>query len=403
MKKQALPLSALLAVLICSLLLFAQSASGPSGSLAFRRSGDIWVQHLPDGVPNRVSQGGGTERPQWSVSGEWLSYRQNGKLVVAPVNGNRREARLLDADAVWSPLKDELAFVDHAGLCLLSFDGNSESKRVLVPETRMQDPADPVWSPDGTRLAFLAQHRLWRVNVDGSDVQEVFSAADHDGLVMRGWSADGRYLVLSVDPDSSASVAADGLALTFVPVDGGKPHIFAASVLLYSDFLSVSLDRLELLVSAGGGRESWQDKRVTLIDAATGKFTFLTNAASSAVSPSWSTDGRYIVYVSAPAAGTIAGEEQVRQALSKRRIWTMTGDGKQMRQLTADSRYRDEYPSWSRNGYILFVRLDAKDNASLWTVNPNRGALLQIVENLDLDSGYYGHIEWDKYLAWHRN
>ena len=167
------------------------------------------------------------------------------------------------SDGVWSPLKDELAFVDHDGLCLLSFDGNSESKRVLVPETRIQDPADPIWSPDGTRLAFLAQRRLWRVNVDGSDVQEVFSAADHDGLVMRGWSADGRYLVLSVDPDSSASVAADGLALTFVPVDGGKPHIFAANVLLYSDFLSVSLDRIELLVSAGGGRESWQDKRVT--------------------------------------------------------------------------------------------------------------------------------------------
>jgi Tol biopolymer transport system component len=74
-----------------------------------------------------------------------------------------------------------------------------------------------------------------------------------------------------------------------------------------------------------------------------------------------------------------------------------------MRQLTVDSRYRDEYPSWSRNGYILFVRLDTKDNASLWTVNPNRGALRQIVENLDLDSGYYGHIEWDKYLAWQRN
>ena len=35
MKKQALPLSVLLAALICSLLLFAQSVSGPSGISRF--------------------------------------------------------------------------------------------------------------------------------------------------------------------------------------------------------------------------------------------------------------------------------------------------------------------------------------------------------------------------------
>ena len=34
----------------CSLGLLAQSGAGPAGSLAYRHAGEIWVQHLPDGV-----------------------------------------------------------------------------------------------------------------------------------------------------------------------------------------------------------------------------------------------------------------------------------------------------------------------------------------------------------------
>ena len=58
----------------CSLGLLAQSGAGPAGSLAYRHAGEIWVQHLPDGVRMQVSRGGG-EHPQWSASGRWLSFR----------------------------------------------------------------------------------------------------------------------------------------------------------------------------------------------------------------------------------------------------------------------------------------------------------------------------------------
>src|SRR6266481_6077260 len=81
--------------------------------------------------------------------------------------------------------------------------------------------ADVRWSPDGSRLAAIGKTRLWSVNADGSDARELFSATGHDSLLIRGWSSDGRYIVVSVDPDSSASLAADGLSLTFVPADGG--------------------------------------------------------------------------------------------------------------------------------------------------------------------------------------
>src|SRR2546429_9805964 len=128
MSRYISPLSLFLAILSC-FVLFAQSVSGPSGTLAFRRGGDIWIKPLPDGAAVQMSQGGGAEYPEWSSSGQWLSFRQNGKLTVMPANGNRGERRVLDGSGVWAPMRDELAVADPDGLCVLSFDGNGQQKR----------------------------------------------------------------------------------------------------------------------------------------------------------------------------------------------------------------------------------------------------------------------------------
>ena len=80
--------------------------------------------------------------------------------------------------------------------------------------------------------------------------------------------------------------------------------------------------------------------------------------------------------------------------------------GKQMRQITSDPQYRDESPLWSRNGqYILFARLDRQDNASLWSINLNSGALQKVADQVDGQLGwfgYYGHINWYASVAWHQ-
>jgi Tol biopolymer transport system component len=372
-------------LLIYSLVVFAQTGAAPSGTLAYRHAGEIWIQRVPDGVPIQISQGGG-ENPQWSPSGEWLSFRQNGKFIVVPIKGNRRDAVTLDAAGVWSPVKDEFAFADADGLAVLSFEGNLQQKRVVFRNTKPRSIGDLAWSSDGTRLAFLA-NGLWRVNADGTGAKALFAPNEHDDVLIRGWSSDGRHVVVSIDPDHSASLIADGLPLAFVPVDGGRAHTFGSNVLLHPDFLSVSPDHAEALVSAGGGREAWTEKRVTSIDPATGKFIFLTSAKDAAVSPSWSPDGRRIVYASAEDAKSAGGGEAARKALSKRRIWIMNADGSQSRQLTSDAHYRDEYPQWSLDGrYVLFARIDEQDKASIWIAKTDNGELGKVVDQFDVDN-----------------
>jgi Tol biopolymer transport system component len=436
------------AVLVCSLLLFAQTASGPAGTVAFRRASDIWIRHLPDGSLIQISQGGGAEYPKWSPSGQWLSFRQNKKFIVAHANGNQQEVRTLEVEGVWSPVRDEVAFADEDGLSVVSFERSDQQKRFVVPNTKSRRIGGVAWSPDGNRFAFLSGQHLWRVNADGTGVQELLSVTGHASLGIRGWSSDGRHIIITVNADSSASIASDGLPLTFVPVDAGRAHIFAQTISLHSDSLSISPDRAEILVSAGCCREAWTNKRVTLVDPATGRFALLTGPKSVAVSPVWSPYGDRIAYVSAPEVeaasiqGTVTmpngqiapggangirirdsvgGGEPARQALAKRRIWVMKADGSEMHQLTADSRYRDENPFWSRDGqYIVFARLDAEDRVSIWSVSLNNGALRKVVDEFDGDNplneivrtfpaakpvaawfGYYGHIDWDRDIAWH--
>jgi len=411
---------------LSALALFAQGESGPAGTLAYRHGGNIWVKSLPDGAEKQISQGGGTEYPQWSVSGQWLSFRQNEKWIVTPANGDPQQMHVLEAGGPpeWSPLHDEVAFVAPEGLCVVSFDGNVPEKRVVLRGRKPGNIGDLAWSPDGTRFAFLMNGSLWRANSDGSDAQRLFSPGGHDSLGVAGWSSDGRYILFRIDPDSSASLAADGLPLFSISVDGGRAHALASNVFVHSDSVSVAPGRAEVLASNGCCREAWADKRLTLVDPATGRFTLISTARSVAVSPVWSPDGREIAYVSAPeneAATRAGGGEPAKQALAQRRIWIMNADGKQMRQMTSDSRYRDEYPLWSRDGqHILFTRMDQQDNAGVWTVRLSDGALRKIVDEVDDENpvntivrtfpnakpfpawfGYYGYIHWNRYIAWH--
>src|SRR6266481_1473351 len=111
------------ALLISSLTLLGQNRTGPSGTLAYRHAGELWIRHIPDGAPIQISQGGG-EYPKWSPSGQWLSFQQNGKFIVTPVNGNRRQERTFVGTVEWSPVRDELAFADQDGLAAITFEGN---------------------------------------------------------------------------------------------------------------------------------------------------------------------------------------------------------------------------------------------------------------------------------------
>jgi Tol biopolymer transport system component len=136
------------------------------------------------------------------------------------------------------------------------------------------------------------------------------------------------------------------------------------------------------------------------------------------MAPAWSLDGARIAYVAAPDAGGVAGGDEGKAAMARRKIWAMdlySGGqyGANQRQLTNDPAYRDEAPRWSSDGsQIYFMRLDARDRWSLWVMGTDGAGARQVIDGLSPDLtgspeqvwfGYYGLVEWSGVLDYWPN
>jgi Tol biopolymer transport system component len=190
--------------------------------------------------------------------------------------------------------------------------------------------------------------------------------------------------------------------LIAVPANGGDTRELASVVLAASDFICISPARKDILFVKGAGRETWTNKQLVVADPVTGVMSSLTGEQSVALSPSWSADGRKIAYVGSPDNR----ETQHKTTLNQRRIWLIEDDGSR-RQLVADSKARDEFPLWAKDGQsLIFIRVDQNDKSSVWNVGVDKGTPQKLVDDIDMPDtgwfGFYGRMDWYKRLAWFR-
>jgi Tol biopolymer transport system component len=122
-------------------------------------------------------------------------------------------------------------------------------------------------------------------------------------------------------------------------VSGDIQLLMPEPALLHSDFIARTAERTEVLVVTGDNRETWTNKRLTLVEPARGKTVALTDAKTAVTTPAWSPNGRLIAYSAASDVGSVAGGIPARNALFQRRLWLMNTDGTEAHQLTSDARY----------------------------------------------------------------
>jgi hypothetical protein len=229
---------------------------GNLGTVAFLRGGALDVLDL-HGCTTRVLVRAHAAGPvQFSHDGRYVAF--NGGFVQT------RGGAVVHTQGAgtWSPTANLLADGTKGG-GLLVVRPNGTMRRLLPDGWGV---LTFVFSPDGRTLAVSRSHykgphvrpenwhqEIWLVNIASGRKRPAFKL-EPPALApawLEGFSPDGRWLLFWEDSQNSASLAADGLPLVALPLDGGQP-VRIANELHQQDFLTWCNNALIYVIDRGG-------------------------------------------------------------------------------------------------------------------------------------------------------
>jgi dipeptidyl aminopeptidase/acylaminoacyl peptidase len=284
------------------------------GRLASIEGGRV---HIVDGFRGErflLDGVGGATRVAWSGDGSTLAIEVGTRLYLyrygdatvqwLPVDVARWEWSPQGAVLAWTAAKTPASYAG-SGLNVTRF-GAEWTTTPIVSDT---DVVDFVWSQQ-QRLAYLTFerkppgtnptefHALFTTDVaPGASPQRLtlLPVGRHGFVELAAFTLDGRNLLFWDNPMASGSIAADGLPLMTVPVDGGTPDTLGSTLVRRSWVAQGARGQVEIVT--GGGRDAMQPR--SLVTCTGGDCSQSTAPAVSELDPAWSVDGRQLAFVRA--------------------------------------------------------------------------------------------------------
>jgi Tol biopolymer transport system component len=210
------------------------------------------------------------------------------------------------------------------------------------------DDEYPVWSPDGKKIAFTANPQgnfdIFIMNPDGTEIIPVTSSSSNEADP--SWYPDGKSIAYT--KEIKKLMRTEG-ALYRVDVDSKKTKKIIPRYSKINTIPHVSFTD-PLVVFTGKRMMGWD---VAVYDMEKNKVSFLDEGGKSCRAR-FSPDGKKLAYVSSKADG-------------KGDIWLMNPDGSKKTRLTARDETYDYFPSWSSDGkYIVFNSSHKHDHNADW-------------------------------------
>jgi len=278
-----------------------------------------------------------------------------GPLWAVPVLGGSAR-RLGDGRAAaWSPDGQMIVYANGHDLFLAKSDGAEANKLVSAPDRTF----DPAWAPDGTVIRFsvgdysITQSSLWQVSINGANLHPLFPNWHTPPDECCGkWTPDGKYFVFK----SKGNIWALAEKGNLFGKANGQPLQLTSGPMTFSSPLP-SKDGKKLFVVGALARGE-----LVRYDVKSAAFVpFLSGISAESVS--FFKDGQSVAYVSFPE-GT---------------LWTSKLDGSQRLQLTYPPLYAMQ-PSWSPDGkQIVFFDFSPGQKAKLYTVSIDGGAPREMI------------------------
>jgi len=416
----------------CSLFSAAGQAAASLGAIVYVQKDGLWLRQLSAGMPRLLMRGVDIVKPRFSPSGKWVSCFHGSRLHVLSLAGD--QAHVLgcamdedDPDAQWSPAGDAVALETKDGIDIFSAENQwgGAIHRIALAGLPL------LFSLDGQEIVFAdskeipGKHgdqdsrrlgRICRLSLQNAQApRQVLIAENWIYPIPAAWNPRRGEIYFWQDQDFSGSVRADGLELAAISDKGGPAHSLGITTLVFNDMLALSPVQDQLLACDGSDRNTWEQKRIALVNLQTQSKRYLSGKSMAAATPCWSPVGDRIVYAAA-LAGHTSGGEDARVLMARRRLWIVDLQPESAPTLlTHDPRYRDEAPIWSADGtHILFGRISPDGRKSLWIMTTSGANLQQVTGTLPIYDGhvgaswrseeswfgYYGHIDWTDAFDW---
>ncbi|MEO0483490.1 MAG: hypothetical protein AAF138_07670 [Planctomycetota bacterium] len=226
----------------------------------------------------------------------------------------------------------------------------------------------PSISPDNRRIAFTSNRNgnwdIFVIDRDGGKPLQITSDAAHE--LHPSWSPDGRSLVFSrlgrasgrwelwvVDADTPAASHFIGYGLfpEWSPIAGSGVN---------------GTDQILFQRSRERGERAFGIWTIDYADGQAHRPTLIADSADNAlINPTWSPDGRFVVYASVPNPSRWTPGRYARPAESE--LWMVDTDGVTHVSLTRGEAV-DLMPTWAPNGKLFFVSNRA-GNETLWSMD----------------------------------